>query len=512
MSDKLLKATVAATPSVGATPPVTHPRLRRLSISGFRAFPAYKPTSFELDLGADGKNLLLYGENGSGKTSLFRALRDLFDTSPQPRSYADHQNIFSQAEDDAISAELTAGIPSEYRWEIGEKHPKETGGDPFQAFARSCLFLDYRDLLETSFVHRVGSPNLFSLLVGTILAELPVPSRKLSEIHQSMLNAKPARQTKRPVRRAISAAAALSEVLTNHLPEVVVEGNRLLERLQKSTQFALTPRAITYSTTSRAFQDRTIALTVTYNGREVTEPQHLLNEARLTALALALYLAAARIIRSGRPGIMVLDDVLIGLDLSNRIPLLALLREEFAEWQVLLLTYDHTWYELARDYTGDWLHKEMYLLGNQDGQPPIPEIKDGVAALERAKAHLAAHDLTAAAVYLRAAFEGRLRNVCERWGVEVPFKKQLKEVKADALWKGIVKRQEVRKELQAREPAKNHPDFIPQALIDRVAMMRSTILNRLSHTDSPNFGRSEVETTRDIVEELQRHQFPPAVM
>jgi len=226
-------------------------------------------------------------------------------------------------------------------------------------------------------------------------------------------------------------------------------------------------------------------------------------------MALALYLAAARIIRSGRPGIMVLDDVLIGLDLSNRIPLLQLLREVFADWQILLLTHDHTWYELAREYAKDWLHKEMHLLDNHEGQPPIPEIKDGVTALERAKAHLAAHDLTAAAVYLRAAFEAKLRNICNDRGIEIPFKKQLKEVKADALWQGTLKRQEQRKELQTREPGKNHPDFISQALIDRVAMMRSTILNRLSHTDSPNFETSEVETARDIVEELQQHPFPP---
>ena len=84
---------------------------------------------------------------------------------------------------------------------------------------------------------------------------------------------------------------------------------------------------VTYSTTVRGFQGQTISLTVTYNGRQVAEPQHFLNEARLTAMALSLYLAAARIIRSGRPGIMVLDDVLIGLDLWNRIPLLHLLRD-----------------------------------------------------------------------------------------------------------------------------------------------------------------------------------------
>jgi len=39
-------------------------------------------------------------------------------------------------------------------------------------------------------------------------------------------------------------------------------------------------------------------------------------------------------------------------------------------------------------------------------------------------------------------------------------------------------------------------------------MMRSTILKSLSHNDSPNFEKSEVETARDIIQELQSHTFP----
>jgi energy-coupling factor transporter ATP-binding protein EcfA2 len=490
---------------------VERPRIQKISISGFRAFPPYRPKSFEVDLGNDGKNLLLYGENGSGKTSLFRALRDLCDTSDKQRTYAKHQNVFMHAEDDAIMVELTSGTPSEYRWEIGEPHPKENGGEPFQTFARSCVFLDYRDLLEISFVHRTGNPNLFKLLVGAILADLPFPDRKLSEIYHKLLESKPERLTKRSVTWAVYHSEKFSETLRNQLPEVVTEGNRLLAKLQKGTRFSLDPAAMSFSKEFRNFTGENIALSVTYNGTVVAEPQHFLNEARLTAIAISIYLAGARIIRVGRPGIIILDDVLIGLDLSNRIPLLNLLREEFGNWQILLLTHDHTWYELAKEYTeyaGGWTCKEMYLVDSHEGEAPIPEIKDGLSPLDRATAHLVANDLTAAAVYLRAAFEARLRNVCDDNGIEIPFKKQIKEVKANDLWNGILARQAKRRELQTNQPIKNHPDFISSALVQKVEMMRSTILNRLSHTDSPNFAKSEVQTARDIIEELQSHPFP----
>ena len=426
--------------------------------------------------------------------------------------YAEHQNIFQQSEDDAISLELTSGTPSEFRWDFDEQHPKETEGDPFQSFARACLFLDYRDLLETNFVHRSGAPNLYTLLIETILPDLPAPSRRLAELHQEMLAKKPENQGKKLVESAQSAAAAFGATLANHLPEVVSEANRLLAKLQKGTALQLEPPPnLAYSKDVRDFTGKEIILSVTYNGEPVPEPQHFLNEARLTAMALALYLAAARITRSGRPGIMVLDDVLIGLDLSNRIPLLQLLKDDFADWQILLFTHDHTWYELAREYTehaNTWTHREMYLIESHESRAAIPEIKDGMSALDRANAHLNANDKMAAAVYLRAAFESRLRNVCNDKGIEIPFKKQLKEVKADVLWNGIVKRQEQREALQIREAAKNHPDFISRALIQKVEMMRSTILNKLSHTDSPTFEKSEIESARDTIQELQTHTFP----
>lgn len=46
--------------------------ISKITIDGFKAFP----DSFTLDL-EDGKNLLMYGENGSGKSSIYYALHSL---------------------------------------------------------------------------------------------------------------------------------------------------------------------------------------------------------------------------------------------------------------------------------------------------------------------------------------------------------------------------------------------------------------------------------------------------
>ena len=79
-----------------------------------------------------------------------------------------------------------------------------------------------------------------------------------------------------------------------------------------------------------------------------------LNEARLSALALAIYFAGRQVcaatLQADTPRVMVLDDVLIGLDQSNRLPVMDLLADEFEDWQIVLLTHDRAWFEMARAY------------------------------------------------------------------------------------------------------------------------------------------------------------------
>ena len=74
-------------------------KITNIAIKNFRAFPQ----TYQIDLHNAGKNLLVYGENGSGKSSLYLALK-LFLESSVPennegnrnRAFETHQNIFTE--------------------------------------------------------------------------------------------------------------------------------------------------------------------------------------------------------------------------------------------------------------------------------------------------------------------------------------------------------------------------------------------------------------------------------
>lgn len=256
------------------------------------------------------------------------------------------------------------------------------------------------------------------------------------------------------------------------------------------------------------FDGAEVRLKAVYAGHTIDHPALFLNEARLTAIALALYLAAAEATtpRTGglqMPRLLVLDDVTIGLDSVNRLPVLRMLNEEFSDWQVILMTFDRVWFDLAREYTentGRWRYLTLRELPTPPGQPGRPVVEPCADLLRRAEDHLHAGDLMAAAVYIRAAFETRVKNVCRDHGIKVAYKPDPRDMRIDQLWEAIVEREKARQE-------RGEIDFINPGLMNDVETVRSVVLNRLSHSGTPQLTSKEVKMALDAVRWLQQYQF-----
>ena len=131
-------------------------KITDIEIKNFRAFPQI----YHINLHNAGKNLLVYGENGSGKSSLYLALKYFLESSVPESSednrnlaFETHQNIFTE---DPGHIKLRFRSESQlekdtYEW---SKNATETTNELIIETSKAKGFLDYKSLLETHYLHR----------------------------------------------------------------------------------------------------------------------------------------------------------------------------------------------------------------------------------------------------------------------------------------------------------------------------------------------------------------------
>lgn len=526
-------------------------KIAKITLQNFRAFDE----PFELDMD-EGKSLLLHGENGSGKSSIYLALKRFFEERGDDISR--YRNQFaSDMRNPHIRVRIrgkdaTGAVRDEsFEWNGSDGHPLPVPQDATTSkiskenrsllidAARRAGFLDYRGMLRTHLLSNPLSrsnrgPNvhdviygadsvglesqLFDLVSLVVLAGVRTTTASgnyatIGSLIRSVWENRPLARYKYMIDEANRYASAFNQAFNAVLPELEKRLAHFLGYFANH-QLGITfqPVALTWDKPSLELKGAELAPVVKFREKAILNYDKFLNEARLSALATCLFLAGVHLsdndyANAGYPRFLVLDDALIGLELQNRLPILRILKSSaFRNYQIFLFTHDRVWFDLARACLTEkegWLHKD--LIADETSGKLIPRNKPSVSDLEKARTHLQNGDLPAAAVHARSAFEAKLKNVCEDRGIFLKYKKESKHVSAEDLWQGICSRQRKREELRKTNPLVS--DFIPAQLEQDVETIRSIVLNQLSHAGATSLVAADVENAISIVDTFHKHHF-----
>ncbi|CAN1576456.1 RecF/RecN/SMC, N-terminal [Paracoccaceae bacterium] len=534
------------------------PKIKTLTLCDFRAFAG--PAPIEIDL--NGRNLLVFGENGAGKSSIFHALDGFFsvpspaeDAASRRKKLANFANRFTEkarcrvrtpnweydgktyAVDDVVEVlvfkvqkalddndilfvdgDLTASVqvtyvdrPDAITWNH-TRHPIDTGVGAEQSVVNGAYrkaVLDYRALLETNFRHGDGPINLFDVCVRLLLPDFEVVySAKRERICdlwsrlQQLIDLE-ARDRKRLSGSEKTEVQSLLPIINNGLTDALLRVQPLigpiLEKLGwkdiEVVRFSVP--GLTYEDkpaipVAQRLQNKRVDLELKFRGQKIDRPQSFLNEARLSALALAMYFAGRKVcaetLQADTPNLMVLDDVLIGLDQSNRLPVLDLLADDFRDWQIVLLTHDRVWFEMARAYyrrhKADkfWCFAKVHSNDDPTRAPVVTAVDSSAAteALKDAKQFLQQGHVNAAGNYARIATELALREFCEIKKVKVPYNQLPDKTPASTL-------------LAAAKSFSAQNDQIYDTPLATIEMYSNILFNQLSHGGIPSVTQHEVQ-------------------
>lgn len=547
--------------------------ITEITLNNYRAFN--KPESIKIPYGS---HLLIYGENGSGKSSIFNGLRDFFASSVQEREIKFNLNKFEEANGNIegnVLLKLSESATDEnpVGLKFAEPFDQSNHQQSIVFLANKFKgFLDYKRMLK---IHALDipeseQPNIFDLLVKELLSEHRVSDPKggvttvellseyerLSEILKitksqfSNTSLKEIQEKISEIDEQIEEIADLapklgdlseSEIgakfdLENEKEEYtdalkIIEAKDLLSKLNTSL-FELLKKVfnianeylktyfknkISIDLNYRPFEFderenkmiETLSLKIRYAGLEINSYQAFLNEARLSSLAICIYLASIKTFEPDGDSLKVLylDDVFIGLDTSNRFPLLEIIKKEFIEkgFQVFISTYDRDWFELSQNWfqvklKGKTKAIELFIDDNNNfNTPDSPVIKQTESNLEKAEVYFKAKDYPAAGNCIRKECEAILKGLlvdtykCDNEG------NPIKELEA------LINR--------VKEQFSDLNIPYPAELIDSLKIFRKSFLNPSSHDDkgSPLFKR-EIEDAMEITRQLGQIPIPERVL
>jgi energy-coupling factor transporter ATP-binding protein EcfA2 len=513
-----------------------------VEISNFKFYPAIDADNKPIKI--DGKHLLVYGENGSGKSSFYWALYTLLECANKPNDaeiqkyfeYDGEQSLLNinaaqqaapndkKGENAYIKFRIKDEATDDYVISYDEVAIRNKQVAQISNFASD--FINYRVLYNAFNYAHSEEINLYHHFRYTVFpyvkfddpctiwikneangdweektvqeAQALIRFLENGAFYEVAANDKKTYDLTKPqitgVKRAVESIKATLKKLLTHIN---TRGNVILQELGYANfdfvvEFREDKKEVVGKVTYNAPEIAIILKNRNYDGKanKVHRIHSFFNEAKLTAVILAIRLA----VLEKRPTdaevkILVLDDLMISLDMNNRTKVVDyIFRNYLSRYQVFFLTHDKGLFEFIKlkinewDSISNWELKEMYC---SDTNKPII-IDKNLDYISRAKAYKDSFDFYSAGNNIRKAIE-----------------KKLEELLPETVRKTTRDLDHELRQLFEYYDDNGCSDLIPEVLRHQLLQFKDIVFNPASHFDlkSPLY-KIEVEKAFEIYEIL----------
>ena len=441
--------------------------ISKITIDGFKAFPQ----EFELNL--DGKNLLMYGENGSGKSSIYYALHALLQSQCKDKCSIYFNTTHPESIVNKYTNKPNAKVEikfegSDVAYSISQAGYNESvpqATSPLRDLNGKCVFINHKFLFNVFSFRNSQYIDLFPVFIKDILPFTLTrdKSKYISELYDEAVA-----KIKRKGR---------GNRIDDTYKDLIKKFNEETEYLIKLINQNAVPTATDiFNNNFRDIGDRKLKISLEYNDnrddiplpnksywlrlgyryhpveiagrmgnkklstevevlqpvitlkveelqddnvtyKPVPKPQTQFNEAKLTAIALSIRFALLNTVDPADGRFLALDDMLISLDMSNRAKVVDFLLKISDKYKIYLFTHDKMFFEYFKHKTKKnqamWMYKEIYMDDDK-----TPYIRNSGDYLGQAEHYIKQHEYEIAGNFLRKEAEAFCKDF-------LPKKKQL---------------------------------------------------------------------------------------
>ena len=334
------------------------------------------------------KNCLIYGENGTGKSSIYWALYSIFKSD-----FIEIEKYKSYEVSNPLDVKIKLDDNTQLKTDISSKVIENSN--------TNTIYFANQDLLELI----ISNKNFYEIIDNSLkkyFTKLNSYSKVFDDINNSIDNFNQEEMVKIRIDNIKNFELYLKNLESNSR-EII---DSFKEKFTISFEYNWGKSDIDMGNYKFSIPDIKIKI----DGKENLKLNF--NEAKLKLTSIAIFFALIKLEedKTNSLKLLVLDDFLTSLDMANRHYIIEYILNEFEDYQKIIFTHNLQFYNLiinllkSRDEIDKWDNKNIFLRNIADSKEAIIYNKN-TNYLQLADDNLKNNRLDEAGIYLRKEFE-----------------------------------------------------------------------------------------------------------